>query len=182
MNELKYFELPKRKADVTQDGVQLLEKCIKYAFALSESGKTMDAVNLVSGVFGLLNAPFLESCVNQLLLRSVEMSEQRVYKLFRENYRHILGKECEIVSRKNSLKHIPDFWVKIGSEHIPVECKVSEFNKKALKQLLRYMKVYKCKRGIAVASQITCDLPNSITPILIEQLKEKAILHNDIFV
>jgi len=55
----------------------------------------------------------------------------------------------------------PDFLVKKDGVVFPVECKL-EFNKTAVKQLQRYMKLWRVTKGYAVAPMLKCELPASI--------------------
>lgn len=68
----------------------------------------------------------------------------------------------EILDKGNNGRDIPDVWVKQDYEPIPVEVKLKDFNKKALRQLQRYMDRYMCERGIAVAEKLTTQLPENI--------------------
>lgn len=55
--------------------------------------------------------------------------------------------------------NIPDAWLEINGEKIPVEVKLSEFNQKAADQLNRYVSTFGSKYGVAVARELTCELP-----------------------
>ena len=68
----------------------------------------------------------------------------------------------KIVSHKDNSKHKPDAWINRNDELIPVECKLHDFDAKALKQLTRYMTFYHAEHGIAVANRLTVDLPDNI--------------------
>ena len=58
------------------------------------------------------------------------------------------------------------------SHEIPVEVKYGKFDKKALKQLERYMKVYKCKMGIAIGNNLEVNIPENIKFVFISEIKE----------
>lgn len=80
--------------------------------------------------------------------------------LFKEKAEQLgLGK---IVPHKDNPKHKPDAWINRKDELIPVECKLYDFDTKALKQLTRYMNFYHTKHGIAVARNLTVTLPDNI--------------------
>ena len=81
--------------------------------------------------------------------------------LFKKHYKSFLPL-AELVKRKNNPKHIPDAWLKENGEYIPVEVKLEKFGARALKQLNRYMEFYDCKNGIAVADELTVELPDNI--------------------
>ena len=59
--------------------------------------------------------------------------------------------------------HIPDGFLEINGETVPVEVKLEAFTSSSLSQLKRYMKVYRARHGIAVAKELRCDLPSSVT-------------------
>lgn len=68
----------------------------------------------------------------------------------------------------------PDGWV-TGAESdtpIPVEIKLHQFNKAALKQLEDYMEIFGCATGIAIGEQLTCELPDNIRFISIKDLND----------
>lgn len=85
-----------------------------------------------------------------------------MYNWFKANAGEIIGGEWEITRRKNDSRHIPDFWLYNGCEFAPVECKLGQFDKKALKQIERYMNFYGCRKGFAVAASLNIDLPPEI--------------------
>lgn len=94
------------------------------------------------------------------IARKFEKDELYFQRLFKEKCSSLgLG---EIVPHKDNQKHIPDAWINRNGELIPVEVKVSDFNKKALKQLNRYMDVYNTRHGIAVARSLAVELPDNI--------------------
>ena len=82
-------------------------------------------------------------------------------QVFKDVYPKI--KNVEIVDRKHDGRNIPDAWVKDKEEYIPVEVKLQHFDKSALNQLQRYMRAYKCSKGIAVAEKLTVELPENIS-------------------
>lgn len=55
------------------------------------------------------------------------------------------------INRKGKKGNIPDAFIEIDGEVCPMEMKASPFNDKALEQLERYMRVFDCKIGLAVA-------------------------------
>lgn len=73
-------------------------------------------------------------------------------------------KRLIVVDKKYDRRHIPDLWVKdiITSVEYPVEMKMGVFDNKAKNQLLRYMKFYNTRGGIAIAQTLTCELPENI--------------------
>ena len=49
--------------------------------------------------------------------------------------------------------------------------KLNGFDGKALKQLERYMKVYKCEKGIAVGRTLNVKLPQNIEFVFLSELE-----------
>lgn len=91
--------------------------------------------------------------------------------LFKKHYKSFLPL-TELVERKNNPKHHPDAWLKENGEYIPVEVKLEKFGARALKQLNRYMEFYDCKNGIAVADELTVELPDNIQFVNNKELTE----------
>lgn len=79
--------------------------------------------------------------------------------------------EYKLIRKKNNSKHIPDAWVEQDGEEIPVEMKLNDFDAKALKQLRRYINVYKKNKGIAIGRKLTVELPSDIRFISLEELE-----------
>ena len=88
-------------------------------------------------------------------------SESMLHDKFRENIATLVP---GAIILKNAIEgeHRPDFLIKLHSEIMPVEIKLHKFDKKSLQQLSRYLSAYRCKRGIAVAKECTCLLPQNI--------------------
>lgn len=80
---------------------------------------------------------------------------------FKNNINYIIP-NSKIVNKKSNGRDIPDAWVDVNGLLIPVEVKLGGFNIKAKKQLMRYMKAYNCGMGIAVAQELTTELPENI--------------------
>lgn len=100
-------------------------------------------------------------------------NEFTIQRIFKENVEKILGSEYHLLKeKKNNPKHIPDAWVTYKGQEIPVEVKYNKFDKKALKQLERYMKVYKSKMGIAIGNDLEVNIPANIRFVSISEIKE----------
>lgn len=104
-------------------------------------------------------------------VRETKSCEFHFQGLFNK-YAHLLIKDCKVVKKPVSGKLIPDSWVEIGGEVMPVEVKKETFGKKALDQLERYISYYKTKGGIAVAKEIRVELPENILFISIDELEK----------
>lgn len=88
--------------------------------------------------------------------------ERDYYKIFDDKVKELQDDKISVIWKKNNPKHIPDRWMNIGSNVIPVEFKLHEFNNSALTQLNRYINFYNCEYGIAIGSELTIGLPNNI--------------------
>lgn len=92
--------------------------------------------------------------------------------LFKEKISKLLP--CKVIKGKSDSHNIPDAWIELNEEEIPVEVKLYDFNNKALKQLERYMQAFNCKHGIAVARELCTELPENIRFIPISELEKVA--------
>lgn len=122
----------------------------------------------------LIDFPFLENSFRTQLLRNfldARDTEFDKHKWFKENHKSLLGPKYEITKRPNDPKHIPDFWLLKEQKHIPVEIKLQNFDCKSLEQLQRYMDFYESHEGVAVAKNLTCELPGNIVFIPFNKLE-----------
>src|SRR5699024_1708766 len=101
---------------------------------------------------------------------SSKESEFKYQKLFKDKV-EILYPEYKLTTMKHNPEHIPDAWVEKSGEKIPVEVKLRSFDKAALRQLERYIEAFKTKEGIAVARDVTVELPENIRFISLEELE-----------
>lgn len=108
------------------------------------------------------------------VVRAFYENEFTIQSMFKENVEKILGSEYHLLKeKKNNPRHIPDAWVTFEDQEIPVEVKYNTFDKKALKQLQRYMKVYKSKTGIAIGRTLGTYLPDNIRFVSISDMNKK---------
>lgn len=70
-------------------------------------------------------------------------------ELFKE-FASVVVPDCEVITRAQTRYDKPDAWISVNGDDVPVEVKLGEFDKKAMKQLERYMSVYECEYGVAV--------------------------------
>lgn len=61
---------------------------------------------------------------------------------------------------------------------IPLEAKISEFNRGALEQLKRYMQKYNSNFGLAAGKELTTDLPNTIFFVRMSFKEQKYVIEN----
>ncbi len=103
--------------------------------------------------------------------RDFQNNEFRIHQRFNEQVTRLFGNNAKVITKINYIHHQPDSWICINNEEIPVEMKLKKFDKRALSQLLRYMKHYNSSKGIAVGSKLDVDLPENITFISTDQLR-----------
>lgn len=103
----------------------------------------------------------LYGVVAEKIARNFDFKNEFYYQdLFKEKAEQLgYGK---ILGHKDNPKHKPDAWINRNDELIPVECKLHNFDAKALKQLTRYMTFYHAGHGIAVARKLIVSLPENI--------------------
>lgn len=88
--------------------------------------------------------------------------ESEIVKIIKENLNEYIP-NATLIKKVSNKNNIPDIWVEINKKDIPIEVKTNDFDNKALKQLIRYMVFYNCDKGIAIASNLTCDLPDNVS-------------------
>lgn len=103
------------------------------------------------------------------ITRCFKESEFYYQDLFKKKYVKI--RDGKIIDKKSDNLNIPDAWVEKEGEFLPVEVKLKDFDKRALNQLQRYISVYDCKNGIAVAENLTVELPENIEFISFDELE-----------
>lgn len=108
------------------------------------------------------------------LIAYEENSKDELYyqSIFKLHCKEILGDEYVLYDMKNLKPKRPDAWVENKGNIIPVEMKRYAFDRSALKQLLKYMKMYNCNYGIAIGSELSIKLPLNITFVNLTKVKE----------
>jgi len=101
---------------------------------------------------------------------SAKESEFKYQKLFKDKVENLYP-EYKLTTMEHNPEHIPDAWVEKSGEKIPVEVKLRSFDKAALRQLERYIAAFQTKEGIAVARDVTVELPENIRFISLEELE-----------
>ena len=117
-----------------------------------------------------LGAFYTHCAISEALLHNLagygKKSEKDVYEWFYKNFEKVLGKDFQLVRKKEAPKssnNRPDIWVMTeDGEMIPVECKLDKFTDRSLKQLKRYMEHFNSEHGIAVGKELACELPENI--------------------
>lgn len=109
--------------------------------------------------------PFLLHAIDNLIFDNFNRTlptEKEMQISFKERLCEFLP-SAKAISKNSNSKHRPDLWLAIDGEEVPVEMKLNAFDSKALRQLQRYMNFYNCKKGIAVAKELDCKIPDNIT-------------------
>jgi len=76
------------------------------------------------------------------------------------------------LSKAKGPKGLCDFLLIVNGEPVPVEVKRSNFTKKSVAQLRRYMDYYNANKGIAMARRLTAELEDGMTFIQIPEKLE----------
>lgn len=153
------------------DKYKLLSMAIK-AENIKDSLKLLKVANIFKGddVFDDLYFATINTITDRRMMEKLEPNELDYQKLFNCVYPYISN--SKIISVKHDGKNIPDSWILKEKEKIPVEVKKDNFDNKALEQLKRYIRVYKCKHGIAVAKYLTIEIPDNIIFVSIKELED----------
>ena len=101
----------------------------------------------------------------------LELSD--IHPLFSNGYKKFFPNMTIVEHRKKNVKIRPDFFLRDDDELIPVEIKRDSFGENAMQQLLNYMKVFDCKRGVAVGSVLCSNLPENVVFIKISELRKE---------
>lgn len=120
--------------------------------------------------FDTLYFATINTVTDRRMTESKEPNEFYYQKLFNTVYPNMAN--VKVIDVKHDGENIPDSWVLKGENKIPVEVKKYDFDKKALMQLKRYMRIYQSKYGIAVAKSLTVDIPDNITFVSINDLEK----------
>jgi len=163
---------------------EIIDKYEALSLAISLRGNNKnnnyrDAIIFMEFIRNVFNYDYTFQNISNIAYRylikdSVENNnELSIQEYFNNNINKILGKEYSYIKQPKDFiikEHLPDSWVKYKEDIFPVEIKKYNFDNKALKQLLRYISVYKSKKGIAVGEKLTITekLPSNITFISCE--------------
>ena len=107
-------------------------------------------------VYAGQSATGIFNCVRQQIQDATEWERQEhfLYPVIRKHHKELFG-DCQIIDKKTIDGAIPDFFVSIENQVIPVEVKRDVFDRAALLQLERYVEKYQSKGlGIAVAKEL----------------------------
>ncbi|MEE3508156.1 hypothetical protein QN399_18115 [Pseudomonas sp. 10C3] len=88
-------------------------------------------------------------------LLAPKFTEFDIHRKFFTNLDAYLPGAVRLIKKSDPL-HIPDGWVKLSGEILPVEVKRDAFTKASARQLARYIEYYGVGKGVAVAASFTC--------------------------
>lgn len=164
---------------VTFDRFGLLAAAVRAGS--SDNKAAWEIMNLASCLFH----PQDDSVFNSLYAAAAlhitwagDITEASLYPKFNKTIEHLSGGRARPIEVDMDQRHRPDAWVRIGEDSVPVEMKLGNFNRAALKQLRRYIGFYDSPGGIAVGKQLTTCLPENITFVSIDEI-EGALLEID---
>lgn len=112
----------------------------------------------------------IRNCVAKEIARRNSKNEYYYQRLF-DRVANRLLKGANPIHLKTNGKDIPDSFIDLNGETLPIEVKIGDFDKKAKQQLERYINNYNCERGIAVGRNLTVDLPENITFFSLKELE-----------
>lgn len=115
-------------------------------------------------IMDLLEADFT---LQEAMFRENEFTIQALFN----SYADCVIPGAKVVKKKNDRHNVPDSWIELDGEEIPVEVKYGNFNKRAMDQLNRYVNAYSCKRGVAVGRALTTEFPEGYIFVSIEELE-----------
>lgn len=141
----------------------------KLRSIFNECGDLIDRSSLRENWYKLYGAVM----IHDAWVNSLHETEYVYQSMFCKNVDKLIP-DAKCVNRKNDRHNIPDAWVELNGEDLPVEVKRYCFDKKALCQLQRYIDFFHTNGGIAVAEKLTVELPDNIVFISLDQVREVA--------
>jgi hypothetical protein len=158
--------------DLYAIAVDLAEKDLDKAY------ETMRLVRATANHLGRINASVLQTpafggatgerlyystMIYLTWASSIELSENRgIHPWFESNLDKLIPGATLTSYSKPGIRLRPDFWVIVDGSLCPVEIKRDFFTARSLEQLKRYLEVFDCDRGYAVARKLKTKLPKNI--------------------
>ncbi|MBS7699162.1 MULTISPECIES: hypothetical protein [unclassified Chelatococcus] len=157
--------IPRPQLNVAAE-VLLLELAAKMSFSNPKA-----ALDMIGEIPASPEFTFLRMSVIALIYTNSKSSLPREWEIrdkFCKNISQYLpgARRIQCALDKN---HIPDLFIRFNDQEMPVEIKRHAFDERALQQLQRYMTVYGCNAGIAVAPRLRCALPANITFVQVDE-------------
>jgi hypothetical protein len=135
-----------------EEAERLWDKAHGYVDSLSEESKGYTAQIAIAAVH------YIEKKWHQ-----ISVGEFAYHNYFEKNIAKLLPGWKIAKHPRKRLDHIPDFFIEKDGAICPVEIKKSTINLSALRQIKRYMKVFKASKGFVAAQECIVDLPETIT-------------------
>lgn len=96
------------------------------------------------------------------MMQKGESSEKNIHDWFKKNV-SILGENAYVVDHEHPIgKYRADFLCKVHGKEIIVEIKKDQVDKKALRQIEKYLKISGVRMGILIGSELKVKLPENI--------------------
>lgn len=132
--------------------------------------KSIDTALAILEVAKLIEPPeseneYLRDAVWETIIHAKHAFLQKEFDLH-EKFKKEISKlipSAKVIKKKNIKDNYPDVWVDVNGAIRPVEIKLRKFDNRALRQLMRYIKVYKVDLGYAVARELACKLPSCVS-------------------
>jgi hypothetical protein len=145
-----FYNTTKLFADICETAAEKSPECAMRMLSAMKIPSDPAMLHLYNATLG-----YIGCAINE------KMSERAIQNKFFDGLSKYIPGAVK-VERKGSEGNIPDGFIEIYGEVIPVEVKRDAFTYKSLVQLSRYIKHWKCKRGVAVARSLDCKLPEHI--------------------
>ena len=175
--EITKGKYPNEKMKEKMATLGALSMMLGIAVELAEDGEKQEAWRIMSSVSMMGNQlecdefNSLYSGVALYISYLNKRNELYYQELLKENISKIIP-GCKVVTKKTNGKDIPDAWVEMDGEVLPVEVKLRDFNDKALAQLNRYIQAYKTNGGIAVGRRLSTKQQENILFICIDEFEK----------
>jgi hypothetical protein len=137
-----------------------LEQLARMAFLSPD--KAMKHFSETQALLGLEYLSDAVFCHIWQCKQSIAVREKDIQRHFFEHLSQYLPGASRLDLAMNRY-HKPDGFVLLNDGFIaPVEVKLYDFTRSSRVQLKRYMNIYNAEKGVAVATNISCDLPSNM--------------------
>lgn len=133
----------------------------------SAAAKTLQEkipLHLAHPMLAFLRAALIAEIGQNMLAHSLPGTEFDVHRDFWERLEEYIPGATRL-EKKSDRKHMPDGWIRLNGEDIPVEIKRDSFTVASKRQLHRYMSFYEAKKGVAVAADFKVPLDESVIAV-----------------
>lgn len=152
----------KEHKNVLRDIEDYISSVYENILDLDGNLKKLDEIREKYSIGKLMYFDLMLTEYTMFLYKQACPREKDVHTWFkREGWKKLDG--YKPVRKKSDSGNIPDAWLEHNGDFVPVEMKLNSFDNSALSQLNRYVDFYGASEGVAVADNLTCELPNNIT-------------------